>query len=451
MGRGDDDRSRDIVFDSSAAIRRRSSATPGGTSCLTGEFDRGVRGSISGSRRHGGGGGHDRLFSLDPLERLEDRLRTATLLVNSFADNITDTSHLTLRNAITLVNNGGKPASLGQSGMPVGWASQISGKFGDHDTIEFSSALSGDTITLDGSALALSANVTITGLGASNLAISGNNTSLIFQVDQESAGRTDRADPGKRAGNVVKAGVDARVNGVTCSVTDSSGGAINNAGTLTIQQSTLTDNVAGGLYSYGGAIDNAGHLTLISSTLSDNAASDVLGWGGGGAIYNTGSLNLINSTLVDNAVTTGATVTGLGTSPNPGGGGAIDNVGTLTVTSSTVAGNAATVGGGIVNATAGHLVLTNTLVATNTAATAPDISGARQRQQQPQQPHRHQQRPVRHHEPRFRPQPRGHEQRPAQPPAGPGRELRRPGPDHGPAGGQSRHRRRRGEQQHQDR
>ena len=57
----------------------------------------------------------------------------------------------------------------------------------------------------------------------------------------------------------------------------------------------------------------SGNLTLISSTLSDKTALDAANWGGGGAIYNAGTLNLMNSTLVTNAVTTVAPVTGLNT------------------------------------------------------------------------------------------------------------------------------------------
>ena len=55
------------------------------------------------------------------LEVLEDRSTPAVLTVNTAADNTTDTSALTLRDAITLVNNGGNPTSLGQTSMPAGW------------------------------------------------------------------------------------------------------------------------------------------------------------------------------------------------------------------------------------------------------------------------------------------------------------------------------------------
>src|SRR5947209_436878 len=84
------------------------------------------------------------------IELLEDRVVPATLTVNSLAGNITDTSHLTLREAVTLVDHSGDPSSLGQGSMPGGWSSQITGTFGTNDTIQFDASLSGGTITLSG-------------------------------------------------------------------------------------------------------------------------------------------------------------------------------------------------------------------------------------------------------------------------------------------------------------
>src|SRR5262249_57836874 len=115
----------------------------------------------------------------------------ATLTVNTLADNTTDTSVLTLRDAVLLVNNGGDPTALGQSSMPGGWTSQIAGSFGSNDTIQFDPSLTASapqTITLGGSELLLSRSVTITGPGASLLAISGNNASRVFEV---ASGTTD--------------------------------------------------------------------------------------------------------------------------------------------------------------------------------------------------------------------------------------------------------------------
>src|SRR5262249_18504974 len=81
------------------------------------------------------------------LEPLETRLAPAILTVNTTADNTTDTSVLTLRDAITLVNHAGNPASLGQSTMSAGWAAQINttSPFGSNDTIEFNITAASDT------------------------------------------------------------------------------------------------------------------------------------------------------------------------------------------------------------------------------------------------------------------------------------------------------------------
>jgi len=98
------------------------------------------------------------------LEALEDRLAPAVLTVNSAADNTTDTTVLTLRDALTLVNNGGDPTSLGQPSMPMGWANQISGTFGSNDTIDFAIASSGtQTIVLASALPAITSKILIDG------------------------------------------------------------------------------------------------------------------------------------------------------------------------------------------------------------------------------------------------------------------------------------------------
>ena len=191
------------------------------------------------------------------LEVLEDRLAPATLVVNNSPDHTTDTGHLTLRDAITLVNNAGNPASLGQPDMPAGWASQISGTFGVNDTIQFDASLDGQTVTLSGSALEITASVTITGPGANDLAVSGGNQSGVFVVD---------------------AGALVSIAGLTLEDGNAyQGGAIYNAGGLTISYCTLSNNTAAfdinfGDTGEGGAIYNAGGLTLNDSTLAENVA-----------------------------------------------------------------------------------------------------------------------------------------------------------------------------------
>lgn len=95
-------------------------------------------------------------------------------------------------------------------------------------------------------------------------------------------------------------------------------GAIQNAGTLTVTDSTLSANtsVAGG----GGAILNHGTTTVIRSTLTDNQAAL------GGAILNSGALTVATSTLIGNAA---------------GVGGAVWNSGTAWVANSTLVYNLA--------------------------------------------------------------------------------------------------------------
>jgi hypothetical protein len=117
-------------------------------------------------KRSGKKRGSDRLRSRccrPALEALEDRLSPAVLIVNSAADNTTDTIVLTLRDALTLVNSGGNPASLGQASVPSGWASQISGIFGNNDIIDFNIGGGTQSIVLTSNLPAITSNVKVDG------------------------------------------------------------------------------------------------------------------------------------------------------------------------------------------------------------------------------------------------------------------------------------------------
>jgi hypothetical protein len=92
-------------------------------------------------------------------------------------------------------------------------------------------------------------------------------------------------------------------------------GGILNGGTLTIVDSTLEGNNAGGngqgnLPGAGGGISSGGALTISNSTLSGNSAygNDFKGPGYGGGIYNTGPVMIMNSTLSDNSAINGGAV-----------------------------------------------------------------------------------------------------------------------------------------------
>ncbi|MHB1422721.1 MAG: choice-of-anchor Q domain-containing protein, partial [Gemmataceae bacterium] len=271
------------------------------------------------------------------LEHLEDRLVPATLTVNNLGDTVSGlTPTLDLREAIQLVNTGGTATDASGNSLSAAKASQISGTFGVNDTIQFNAELNGQTITLSGTALEISKSVSIVGLGAGNLAISGNNQSRVFTVD--AGAQVSFAALTIEDGNASASG---------------GGGIDNSGGTVTVSNCTLSGNTASG----GGGIDNSGGTVTVSNcTLSGNTAS------GGGGIWNDGgTLTVNNSTLAGNSV---SSYNGGSTS----GGGAIENsVGTLTVSDSTVADNssAGSPGGGIVNVSGGSATLNNTIVAGN--------------------------------------------------------------------------------------
>ena len=122
---------------------------------------------------------------------------------------------------------------------------------------------------------------------------------------------------GLRRGITVNSGVTAMIERFT--VQKAAGVGIYNQGSLTLNNSTISDNTG---MQGGGICNDYGTLTLNNSTISDNAATY------GGGIYNAGTLILNNSTVSDNTA--------------GGEGGGICNLGeTLTLNSSTVSGNTA--------------------------------------------------------------------------------------------------------------
>ena len=134
-------------------------------------------------------------------------------------------------------------------------------------------------------------------------------------------------------------------NGFTSS---SSGGGIYNAGTLTINRSTITGNTA----RFGGGVTSAGTLTIMNSTLSSNTARS----GGGAYIGGGGDFTLTNSTLSGNSASDG-----------DGGGVYIGGGGDLTLTNSTLSGNGASREGGGVYRASGTVTLNNSIITNSTS------------------------------------------------------------------------------------
>ena len=124
------------------------------------------------------------------------------------------------------------------------------------------------------------------------------------------------------------------------------GGAVYNAGELSITDSTFSGNLAG---LWGGAIKNEGELGINNTAFGGNSAEV-----GGGAIVNWGELSIVSSTFSDSLA---------------GGGGAIDNWGELSIGSSTFNNNSAEVGGAIANSE-GTVSITDSTFSDNSAEAA---------------------------------------------------------------------------------
>ncbi len=234
----------------------------------------------------------------------------AGYVVNSLADNTTNNTFCTLREAILAANNAPANANCG------------AGSAGN-DTITFSVI---GTITL-GLFLPniVSGAGTLTIDGGGSITISGNNAVRVMTVDN-GASLTLR--------NLTIANASTLI----------SGGGVANSGTLTVINSSFSGNNAGS----GGGIVNlsSGVLTISHSTFSNNSATF------GGAIDNAGgALTVANSTFSGNS----ATNSGGGIYNNPGS--------TLTIVNSTFSGNSASTAGGGIRINGGSATLKNTIIA----------------------------------------------------------------------------------------
>jgi hypothetical protein len=237
--------------------------------------------------------------------------------------------------------------------------------------INFQAGLTG-TIILTNGTIEISGQLTITGPGADVLAVSGNKVSRVFTVAGPGPttiqGLTIKEGRAEQGGGIYSAEGFLTLNHLTFSnnlamnaanaATSGEGGGLYNKGsTLTVMNSTLSDNTTGGA---GGGIHNFnGPLTVSNSTLSGNIA----GSNGGGGINSYGStLTVINSTLSGNVA---GDIDGMG-------GGIRMNYGALTVRNSTLTGNTATrVGGGIYSMNIA--TVNNSLIVGNTASRAKEV------------------------------------------------------------------------------
>jgi CSLREA domain-containing protein len=187
--------------------------------------------------------------------------------------------------------------------------------------------------------LDINSSLSILGSGRQDTIIDGNNLDRVFHITGE---------------YIVKIG------GVTIQYgkaalgepTEYGGGGILNGtqGDLTLSRIILTSNWAD--YT-GGGLDNAGSATLVDVTISSNLAES------GGGVYSSGNIYLRGVTFSENTATLS--------------GGGFDNSKFATLTNVTFSGNAAPVGGGIRNDS--ELTLINTTLYANSTAITNELSG----------------------------------------------------------------------------
>jgi len=190
---------------------------------------------------------------------------------------------------------------------------------------------------------------------------------------------------GNHAGSTVTVGSGAQVLLDRLTLTHgsaaSSGGGVDNEGTLTVLSSTVRDNTAP--VGAGGGIHNLGTLTVVSSTVNNNYSD-----GAGGGINNNGYLTVRGSTVFGNSGDNGGGIFNFlagqtveliqssvhhNTARASDGGGINNYQGEMTVSGSSVYSNTAPFGGGIWNG--GTLTVSRSSVLLNTATGGPGSGG----------------------------------------------------------------------------
>jgi len=323
--------------------------------------------------------------------------RAATVSVDSNDDSVAPAG-CNLRQAIASINAGAATTAC---------AGAVTGTFGSNDTIVFSAALIGSTVTLAQGLLSTTVPMTIAGSGQtidahgaaygvlsssaslslSNLTLTGGNAVTGGGLYARGAGSVVKLSNVAVRGNAASGnGGGIRVSGaamtldhsvVTANTSsdhaagiDASGGA-----SLTLNNSRVTANSA--LGNCGGILISNSSGSLANSTVSGNSVSCNHSYCSGGLYAYASSVTVAGSTISGN-IATGGTSTDYVT------GGFYMWQSNVAVTNSTVSGNQA-IGNEFLagafsesNPTTGSfgLKLTNTTVSNNFASTSPGAGNA---------------------------------------------------------------------------
>ena len=195
----------------------------------------------------------------------------------NFGSDMVFTTRTGTNTVTTLADSG--PGSLRQT-----IAASLSG-----DTILFAT---NGTITLTSGEIEITNDLTITGPGATNLAISGNSSSRVFNINNSNATVAISSLTIRNGnGGIGQLGGDGGDGG-----NGGNGGAVYSTGSLTLDTCAFSANAAGnggaGGAGQAGSGGNGGNGGYGGSGGSDSSMAPGGNGGNGGAVYSTGSLAL---------------------------------------------------------------------------------------------------------------------------------------------------------------
>jgi hypothetical protein len=286
-------------------------------------------------------------------------------------------------NTITVTNtNDSGPGSLRQALADAN----------DGDTIGF--AVTG-TISLTGGELVIDKNIIISGPGPGLLAVARSQQAADFRIFNIPPSHTAEIDGltitgGSLVGNGggISSGATLTIsncaisgNSITANGVGYSGAGIYNVGNMTIVNSIVNNNqalIVGVFPPNGGGISNdGGTLTIQNTTISENSVA-ASGWGGG--VSNTGSLTAISSTIRGNTASAGGGIAGGGATIincTINGNSAVFEGGGIfgggTISNSTISGNRTLVGHSRGGGFSGGGTITNSTFSDNVSVNGGNI------------------------------------------------------------------------------
>ncbi|MFN7929579.1 MAG: choice-of-anchor Q domain-containing protein [Blastocatellia bacterium] len=178
------------------------------------------------------------------------------------------------------------------------------------DEIRFSSLFdTPQTITLGGTELWITKNLTISGPGAKLLTISGNQASRVLNISSINATSVMPVSLEFQGPTVTLKGLkiaNGKISGGGTS-NNAGGGILNNDSVLTLTNCVISDNTITsteyGSWDGGGGLFNSGFVTMESCTISHNLINGQGGFSFGGGLFNFfGGLKATGSTFSGNEV-----------------------------------------------------------------------------------------------------------------------------------------------------